>query len=273
MSVAPERFERMARLRRVPMLASLTDADLAGLVACLRWRDLRTGDVLYRQGEAGDTMAFVVSGALNARIHLKRGGEYEIGPVAAGSLVGEMACIDPATRSATVVALEPSTVAEIGRDALTNGLRAGSPAAYSTIVRGVARIVAERLRVLDERIDAEIHDTGPSVPAPAPVRVSTNPSSPSSLPRTFPSTNPSPPFGMQRVRPSSNPSPPAGMPRVQPSTNPTPPAGMPRVRPSTPPPPGPLPPVRPGSHGPPPPIIATDRAGFRGLVDKLLGKS
>jgi CRP-like cAMP-binding protein len=110
---------------------------------------------LYRQGEAGDSLAFVVSGALVVTVAPETGGEYELGRVTTGGIVGEMVCIDPAPRSATVTAVQPTLIAELRRDGLT-ALRSGAPKVYSAVMRAVIRVVGLRLRELDGRIDTEL---------------------------------------------------------------------------------------------------------------------
>jgi CRP-like cAMP-binding protein len=147
--------ERMSALRRGRAFGGLDDAALVGLRACLRWRELGTGETLYRQGDCGDALAIVASGMLAATITLQRGGQYELGRIAPGSIVGEMVCVDPAPRSATVTAMEPTVIAELGRDALT-ALRNGAPKVYAAIMRAVIQVVGLRLRELDYRIDAEL---------------------------------------------------------------------------------------------------------------------
>lgn len=163
--MALTRAERVDRLRKVAMFAALDEGGLDALMAALRWRDLKPGDVLYRQGEPGESMAFVVEGSLGARAKLDRGVEIEIERVPRGGVVGEMVAIDPAPRSATVVAREPTLVAELDRDAL-RALRA-APRVYGLIVQQTIRVVAFRLREINQRIDQELGGALSEEQAPA----------------------------------------------------------------------------------------------------------
>ena len=147
--------DRMLALRQVPAFAGLDHTAMAGLLVCLRWRQFGDGEPLYRQGEAGDSLAIVVSGTLVVTVGLEKGGEYELARVMSGGIVGEMVCIDPAPRSATVTAVGPTLIAELKRDGLT-ALRSGAPRVYSAIMREVIRVVGLRLRELDHRIDVEL---------------------------------------------------------------------------------------------------------------------
>jgi len=177
-----ERAERARALRQVPAFAALGDEELRGLLACLRWRELAAGEALYRQGEPGDRLAILAAGALVATVALARGGDCELGRVAPGGIVGEMVCLDPAPRSATVVATEPSVVAELGRDGLT-GLRLGAPRAYAAVMRAVLEIVGRRLRELDDRIDLELGGAPTEARAPAPPAPAAAPAGDAAPPR------------------------------------------------------------------------------------------
>lgn len=144
-------------LRRVPIFASLDEATLVSLSRCVRRRVIRVADALYREGDPGDSMAFVLEGELVARVHLDHGGELEIETIAVGGVVGEMVCFEPARRSATVAAVAPTVVAELGRDALA-GLRLGAPEIYARLARRVIDVVSKRLRQVNDRIDAELEE-------------------------------------------------------------------------------------------------------------------
>ena len=91
-----------------------------------------------------------MEGGLSVRLQDK-----EISTVGAGGLLGEMACVDPAPRSASVVAAVKTTVLEVSRDALTE-LRDMAPAANSAVVGQVIREVTKRLREVNERLEKDL---------------------------------------------------------------------------------------------------------------------
>ena len=69
---------------------------------------IHRGEVVIAEGERGDTMFVVVDGMLDIRIN---GAPVEkVGP---GGVVGEMALIDHGVRSASVVAVEETTVVAV----------------------------------------------------------------------------------------------------------------------------------------------------------------
>ena len=62
----------------------------------------KTGDVIIREGEEGDTAYFIVAGSVEVLIGA---GGRRVGALGAGEVFGEMCLIEPGPRSATVRAL------------------------------------------------------------------------------------------------------------------------------------------------------------------------
>ena len=69
---------------------------------------LAHGEVLFKAGDPGDAMYVVLEGALGIRVE-----ERVIDTATRGAIIGEMALIDEAPRSATVQAREVSTLVKV----------------------------------------------------------------------------------------------------------------------------------------------------------------
>ncbi len=83
------------------------------LLGLLRWRDVPTGEVLMRQGQASPPLAYIASGSA-AISHQGR----DVGTCGAGDFVGEMSLVTGEKATATVTAAEPMRIAVLDRDAL-----------------------------------------------------------------------------------------------------------------------------------------------------------
>ena len=152
-------------LKCVDALSRLSSDDGDALLSCVRWRALAPGEVLFREGAPGVTMVFVVEGAVTVCSE-SSGVRREFSRVGVGHFLGEMACLDPAPRSATVIAATPTVVGELSRDGLRT-LQVVAPQASAAIVGAVIREVAQRLREVETRIDATLRATRASQqPAP-----------------------------------------------------------------------------------------------------------
>ena len=106
-------------------------------------RHLNAGDVLFHEGEPGTEAYIVASGALRISRH-NDDGETLLATARRGDLVGEMALIDGKPRSATVTAVEPTTLTVIPQDAFQK--RLDRLARHDRVLRRLLDVLVERLR-------------------------------------------------------------------------------------------------------------------------------
>ena len=90
-------------------------AEVAALAARLRVERVAVGDVVYRLGERGDCMHFVLTGRL--RVVLRDGpvGERIVAHRSSGEFVGELSLLTGEPRTADVVAVRESLLARLDR--------------------------------------------------------------------------------------------------------------------------------------------------------------
>lgn len=142
-------------LRRIKLFRGVNVNDSIVLLGAMRRMSVRSGERIFAQGETGDTMVVVMDGILRVEVTDLGGNVATVGKVEAGEVVGEMAVIDPAPRSATVVAATDCEVLELSRADLM-GLRRRAPSASAAIVGGIIGDVTRRLRNVNKRIDTEL---------------------------------------------------------------------------------------------------------------------
>lgn len=150
---------------RSDVFSGLTHAQFQAVVPMLRRRHLRKNEFLFREGDWGDSMAVLTDGTLNVRVSEGRR-IVPILDVQPGEVVGEMACIDPAPRSATVSALENTMALILDRTSL-DALRAAAPDVAIAIVSAVLKRVVARLRQTNERLVRELGMEGQGTDAGA----------------------------------------------------------------------------------------------------------
>jgi CRP-like cAMP-binding protein len=111
--------------------------------------------MVFHEGDPGATMFVVAEGTLAAEAARSDGSGELLNRMAEGEIMGEMAFLDPAPRSATVRALTDVVAYELDHDAM-DVLRRRAPAVVAAIVALAIRDVTRRLRLLDERIEGHL---------------------------------------------------------------------------------------------------------------------
>ncbi len=92
-------------LAALPALAGVPAAHLAGLAASLEPIRVPPGELLMRQGEPAKSFMIIVSGEVEVR-HTGTDGVTAIASLCAGLIVGEIALLRNAPRTATVIAID-----------------------------------------------------------------------------------------------------------------------------------------------------------------------
>ncbi len=133
------------------LFSSLDAAAKTAVARCMKARKLADGEALFRHGDAGDHLGIVLQGALVVSCRGAGGAEVEVARLGRGELFGEMSCLDPAPRSATVVAQGPALVGTLDRRVLAT-LRGSAPSVAVRIVDAIAQVLTARLRETNERI-------------------------------------------------------------------------------------------------------------------------
>jgi CRP-like cAMP-binding protein len=95
-------------LRSSPLFARMAPETLANLARTLRRRKFRRSEVIFHQGDPGDSLHIVVAGAVKIVLPSAEGDEAIIATLRRGDFFGELALLDGAPHSATATALEPT---------------------------------------------------------------------------------------------------------------------------------------------------------------------
>jgi type IV pilus assembly protein PilB len=167
---AEESFVRLATLLGRSQLFSNLSAELRETVAQrMVPRTLEAGEALVRQGDAADSVIYVVSGLFRVTVEEAGTGiSHEVGEICPGETVGEIGLLLDERRTATVTAVEPSLVSALVRDDFI-ALVQHQPLIGLTCAQSLARLVAERtrstgvrmVRLRDVPFDAELYQLFP----------------------------------------------------------------------------------------------------------------
>ncbi|MDD9923600.1 MAG: Crp/Fnr family transcriptional regulator [Boseongicola sp.] len=110
-------------LRDTGFLANASPALMDVLKRVSQTVELNTGEILFSQGDSGDTFYVVTNGALDVSVVSEDGRKLSLCIMRNGEGLGEISLFDPSERTATATALEPTTLNRISagdlRDAVT----------------------------------------------------------------------------------------------------------------------------------------------------------
>ena len=138
-------------LRECALFAGVSDAALGEVARHLRRRRFRRNEVIFHQGDPGDSLHIVTSGAVKVVLPSAEGEEAIIATLRPGDFFGELSLLDGAPRSATVVALDSAETMALPRTAFLELLDA-TPACAMPCLAGLAH----ELRRLTSHVE-ELH--------------------------------------------------------------------------------------------------------------------
>ena len=155
-------------LKKSQVFSQLAEDQLEMILSMMSERTVRANDSIFRQGDLGNSLVVIISGELLVQFTQNRGRNVEIDRLTAGGVLGELSFLDPAPRSATVIAVKESTLREMDHDLFRSLVKQHSEIA-SLIMTGLLQIVLDRSTSLQARIWEAIGGT-PSEPASPNVR-------------------------------------------------------------------------------------------------------
>jgi CRP/FNR family cyclic AMP-dependent transcriptional regulator len=146
-------------MRKVLFLfGQLNDDDVEWMLRAGAKRFVPAGGVLIEQGIPVDSVFILLEGSLAVRLRPRRGPERDLARLKAGEIVGEMSFVDARPPSATVKALEDSTVFALSKATLNAKLTADSGFAarfYRALAIYLSTTVRERHRDLGTGVTAD----------------------------------------------------------------------------------------------------------------------
>jgi CRP/FNR family cyclic AMP-dependent transcriptional regulator len=101
-------------LKKIPLFASLAEADLENLASLIRRKTIRKGELLFRQGDEGTALYLILQGRIKISVS-RRTDTVTLAILGQGEFLGEMALLDDLPRSADAMALEDSQLYALNR--------------------------------------------------------------------------------------------------------------------------------------------------------------
>ena len=136
----------LLELMQISLFEGLEPAARNEIYRRLQPRRFAPGEVICREGDAGSSLFIIESGLAHVFVSRPEG-PRTIARLRRGDFGGEMSLITGEPRSATVKAIVPTTLVELGQDAFGAIL-----AKYPILFANLARILSQRLALADARL-------------------------------------------------------------------------------------------------------------------------
>ncbi|MDA8140349.1 MAG: cyclic nucleotide-binding domain-containing protein [Desulfobacteraceae bacterium] len=151
----------------IPFFAMLDSLELAVVAKHMNYFEIKTGEVLFTEGEAGDSVCFVIKGTLDVyKSSSTVGKAVRIATVTKNRSIGEMAVIDEYPRSATVRARSDAIIVSLTKRGFDAILKE-NPAVGAAILKKIASLVSMNLRRASSQL-ADFIDMPTSPPPQSP---------------------------------------------------------------------------------------------------------
>ena len=138
----------LAFLKRVPLLANISEVQLEKLAASTVRRNFAKGRTIVSEGDPSQTLYYLLSGRAKGQRTDAGGKEVVLAVLGPGEFFGEMSLIDDEPRSASVVTLSSCDFLAIGKESFTELMLANNDICLS-VMRGLVA----RLREADRKIE------------------------------------------------------------------------------------------------------------------------
>jgi CRP-like cAMP-binding protein len=147
-----DNLENIQRLMSIPALRNFETSNLSRLLHLSKMREYEAGETIIQEGDDDPWLYFLLEGQV--RVTKK---DVEIGVISeVGDVFGEMRIIDSQSRSATVVALEPTVCLAVNTTAKDRMAGSGDRDEQLDFLLLLYRIFAEflslRLRLTNEEL-------------------------------------------------------------------------------------------------------------------------
>jgi CRP-like cAMP-binding protein len=142
--------DTVGALRQCVLFRDFADDDLAAIAPLATERVLAAGAVVVREGEPARELFIVQRGRVEVTKRAPGATtDHRLTTLCAGDSVGEMAVVDRAPRSASIRALEPTTLVVLDMDAL-DGVTLPHPALRARMLQNLTVFLGRRLRDVSE---------------------------------------------------------------------------------------------------------------------------
>lgn len=144
--------EHINTLRDEIIFYMFDDEDIDKIAPFFEQVDYSAGSIIFKEGDPGNFIGFVLSGKLEVKKQTEfKGNQLIIALLTKGAMVGELSMFDKRQRSATVEAVEDTSLIIFKSESMESFMQQ-HPYTGIKILKGLIRILSLRLRKATERL-------------------------------------------------------------------------------------------------------------------------
>jgi len=132
----------------LPIFVGLTDPELGAIAQLSNQKLYPAGEAVFNDGDPGVEAYVVVRGGIDIFLP---GHTEAVARICSGQIFGELAFLDGQPRTAKAVAVEPTILLAIPRDAF-DGLRTMEPRLGMVVMQNIAQDLSAKLRAVNQRL-------------------------------------------------------------------------------------------------------------------------
>ncbi len=144
-------------LQSIPLFKGLSSEDLSFLAYAVTIHSYKAKELIFRQGDMGDTMYIVIKGCVNISVVDHASQSISLKDLVRSEYFGELALIDDKPRSATAIAATDTEVLELTREMLSNYIHA-EPRVAMTILSTMASRLRETNLLFSQRAAVNVDE-------------------------------------------------------------------------------------------------------------------
>jgi len=139
-------------IMEIPLFDELKSHEMGIVADHMNFFEIEEGEVLFKEGDQGDYVCFVLKGGLDVVKEAgEPGGTVTIATITPKRSIGEMSVIDNTTRSATAIARSKTSLVALPRKSF-NKILERHPKTGIKILKGIARLMSMNMRKTSSRL-------------------------------------------------------------------------------------------------------------------------
>jgi CRP-like cAMP-binding protein len=140
--------EKIVLLKGIELFESLSVGELAAIASVAEEVDYPAGEIIIKEGDAGDTLFLMIKGEVSVIKDLGESNEIEIDRMRDGEYFGEMALFGDTARSVSIRTEKPSDFMVLYKQEFKEIVRE-----YPQIALEICKVLSGRIRHLHRKIE------------------------------------------------------------------------------------------------------------------------